>query len=106
VIEPDPYAGQSVTVVMDGVPQFFNMVSLLDLFDIERIEILRGPQGTLFGANTTGGVINVVTAQPTGVYGGKAQVTAGTYSRLDIDATVDFPIVEDILAGKISVVHN
>jgi iron complex outermembrane receptor protein len=106
VIEPDPYAGQTVSVVMDGVPQYFNMVSLLDLFDIERVEILRGPQGTLFGANTTGGVINVLTQPPTGIYGGKAMVTAGNYHRLDVDASVDIPIVDDVLAGKVSVVHN
>src|SRR6266849_3168142 len=49
--EADPYAGNTVSVVVDGVPQFFNMGALLDLFDIERIEVLRGPQGTLFGAN-------------------------------------------------------
>src|SRR5690606_31560349 len=52
VVEPDPYAGNTVGIMLDGVPQLFNMTSLLDLFDIERVEVLRGPQGTLFGANT------------------------------------------------------
>ena len=64
IIEPDPYAGTTVSVVVDGIPQHFNMVALMDLFDIERIEVLKGPQGTLFGANTTGGVINIVTSSP------------------------------------------
>ena len=64
VIEPDPYAGNTVGIVTDGVPQYFSMGALLDLFDVERIEVLRGPQGTLFGANTTGGVVNVVNHQP------------------------------------------
>ena len=45
MIEPDPYAGNTVSIVVDGVPQFFSMGALLDLFDVERIEILRGPQG-------------------------------------------------------------
>lgn len=51
VIEPDPYAGNTVGIVSDGVPQYFSMGALLDLYDVDRIEILRGPQGTLFGAN-------------------------------------------------------
>ncbi|TAK99288.1 MAG: TonB-dependent receptor [Rhodospirillaceae bacterium] len=106
VIEPDPYAGTTVSVVLDGVPQYFNMASLLDLFNVDRIEILRGPQGTLFGANTTGGVVNVVTKGPTGSYGGDGQATVGNYNRVDVDAAVEFPIVQDDLAGKISVVHN
>jgi iron complex outermembrane receptor protein len=105
IIEPDPYAGTTVTVVKDGIPQFFNMTSALDLFDIERIEVLRGPQGTLFGANSTGGVINVVTAQPTGELGGKAEVTMGNMNRLDIKGAIDFPIT-DSLAGKVSFYHH
>ena len=106
IIEPDPYAGTTVTIVKDGIPQYFHMTSALDLFDIERIEVLRGPQGTLFGANSTGGVINVVTAQPTGEWGGKAEITVGNYKRLDVKGAVDFPIVEDALAGKVSFYHH
>lgn len=105
VIEPDPYAGQTVTVVVDGIPQVFNMTSLVDLFDIERIEVLRGPQGTLFGANTTGGVVNIVTRQPTGQDGVRAQVSVGNYDRLDANMAIDFPITST-LAGKISATHH
>ncbi|NHN39209.1 TonB-dependent receptor [Pseudomaricurvus alcaniphilus] len=94
VIEPDPYAGQTVTTVVDGVPLAFNMLSLLDLYDIERIEVHRGPQGTLFGANTTGGVINVITRQPTGEAGGDLKVTLGNWNRVDVKGTVNLPINE------------
>jgi iron complex outermembrane recepter protein len=106
VIEPDPYAGQTVTVMVDGVPQYFNMISLPDLFDVARVEVLRGPQGTLFGANTTGGVVNIITEQPTGEYGGKAVATVGNYNRIDADAAFNFPIIDNVLAGKISFLHH
>jgi iron complex outermembrane receptor protein len=105
VIDPDPYAGQTVTVVVDGVPLVFNMVSLPSLFDIDRIEVLKGPQGTLFGANTIGGVVNIVTAQPTGQYDGKADVSIGNYNRLDGNFAFNFPI-SDTLAGKVTLMHH
>lgn len=106
VVEPDPYAGNTVGIMLDGVPQLFNMTSLLDLFDIERVEVLRGPQGTLFGANTTGGVVNVITEQPTGEWGGKLRATLGNWDRRDLSAAVNFPIVDNLLAGKITVQHH
>nr|WP_246605077.1 TonB-dependent receptor plug domain-containing protein [Aquisediminimonas sediminicola] len=105
VNDPDPYVGTTVSVVVDGVVVGVNTAALSNLFDIERVEILRGPQGTLFGANTTGGVINVVTKQPTGEFGGEAQVTYGNYNRLELNAAVNFPLA-DHLAGKISVLHT
>jgi iron complex outermembrane receptor protein len=101
VIEPDPYAGQTVTAVVDGVPLAFNMLSLLDLYDVERVEVHRGPQGTLFGANTTGGVINVITRQPTGEAGGDIKVNMGNYNRMDLMGTVNVPI-SDKWAAKIT----
>src|SRR5690606_38727777 len=67
--EGDPFAGTTVGVVIDDVVQAFNVTALGDFFDVDRIEVLRGPQGTLFGANTTAGVINIVTRQPTGQFG-------------------------------------
>ncbi|GAD50037.1 putative TonB-dependent receptor [Caenibius tardaugens NBRC 16725] len=106
VIEPDPFAGNTVSIVQDGVPQYFSMGALLDLFDVDRVEVLRGPQGTLFGANTTGGVVNVSTAQPTGEFGGKAEVTIGNYDRIDVKAAIDVPVVEDVLAAKVAVMHS
>ncbi|MDB9926087.1 TonB-dependent receptor [Hyphomicrobiales bacterium] len=104
-IEPDPYAGSAVMVTIDGVPQYFNMTSLVDLFDVERVEVLRGPQGTLFGANTTGGVVNIVTKAPSGEYNGKVQVTAGDWNRFDVKAAADLPI-NDKLSLRLSGFHH
>lgn len=105
VNDADPYVGTTVSVVVDGVVVGVNTAALLSLFDLERVEVLRGPQGTLFGANTTGGVINVVTKQPTGKAGGEAQVVYGNYNQIEADVALNFPIAEN-LAGKISVMHN
>ncbi|MGE3598724.1 MAG: TonB-dependent receptor [Dehalococcoidia bacterium] len=106
VIEVDPFAGNTVSVVQDGVPQYFSYGALLDLFDVDRIEVLRGPQGTLFGANSTGGVINVVTRAPTGEFGGHAEASYGNYNRLDLKAALDVPLVDKVLAGKISAISS
>ncbi|ARU15409.1 hypothetical protein A9D14_03495 [Croceicoccus marinus] len=105
VNDADPYVGTTVSVVVDGVVVGVNTAALLSLFDIERVEVLRGPQGTLFGANTTGGVINVITKQPTGEFGGDVQFVYGNYGQLEVNASLNFPIAEQ-LAGKISVLHN
>lgn len=105
VNDADPYVGTTVSVVVDGVVVGVNTAALLSLFDIERVEVLRGPQGTLFGANTTGGVINVVTKQPTGEMGVEGEVIYGNYNHLEANAAVNFPI-SDTLAGKVSILHN
>jgi iron complex outermembrane receptor protein len=105
VNDADPYVGTTVSVVVDGVVVGVNTAALLSLFDIDRVEVLRGPQGTLFGANTTGGVINVVTKQPTGELGGEFEAVYGNYNHLELNAALNFPITDN-LAGKISVLHN
>lgn len=105
VNDADPYVGTTVSVVVDGVVVGVNTAALLSLFDIERVEVLRGPQGTLFGANTTGGVINVITKQPTNEFGGQAEITAGNHGRLNANVALNVPITDN-LAGKVSVLHS
>ncbi len=103
---PDPYTGTEVAVVIDGVVQGTRLLGLSDQFDIERIEVLRGPQGTLFGADTLGGVVNVVTRAPTGELGAYGNLTIGNYNELNGAAAVNFPIVPGLLAGKVSLSHR
>jgi len=105
VNEPDPYAGNTVSIVTDGVPQFFSMGALLDLADVERIEVLRGPQGTLFGANTTGGVVNVVNVQPQNEFGGKVSLMYGNWERMAASATLNVPF-SDTVAGRFTVQND
>jgi iron complex outermembrane receptor protein len=67
------------------------------LFDVERIEVLSGPQGTLFGRNTTGGAINIIMAKPAETLGGDVSVGYGEYHRKELRASVDAPISPNIL---------
>jgi iron complex outermembrane recepter protein len=96
----------AVGVVLDGIFLGTNTGQELQIFDMERIEVLRGPQGTLFGRNSIGGVINVTRTDPTGELGAKLRGTYGDYERLDLEAVVNFPIMEDTLAGKLNYVSR
>lgn len=93
----------AVTVAVDGFYLGHYQASLLDMFDIQQIEVLRGPQGTLFGKNTIGGVINVSTKNPSGEFGGQAKVRVGNEGRQDFMGALDLPIIDDVLSARISV---
>jgi iron complex outermembrane receptor protein len=69
----------SVGLYVDGVFVAKNVGGLFDVAELERIEVLRGPQGTLYGKNTTGGAINLITRKPAEEFGGKVKVGAGNY---------------------------
>ncbi len=92
----------AVGVVVDGVALSFVNGSMANTFDIAAMEVLRGPQGTLFGRNTTGGVINITHTRPTGELGLRYEATVGTDDRNDVDGVLNFPIVQDQLAGKLA----
>ena len=74
----------------------------LALFDVERVEVLKGPQGTLYGRNATGGAINVVTNKPTESLDGYLNLTAGNYNLINIDAAVSGAISDTVL-GRLAV---
>jgi len=75
------------------------------LFDLERIELLRGPQGTLQGRNSTGGSVNLVTARPTMDLSARVSATAGNYGTINSEGMVNLPITDDI-ALRVSVAQN
>ena len=79
----------TVGVVIDGVFVGTNTGQLLDFFDIDQIEVLRGPQGTLFGRNTIGGVINITRSKPTMEFGGKFEASYGRWNSWATRAVVN-----------------
>ena len=81
-----------VGVYLDGVYLARTVGANLDLQDVERIEVLKGPQGTLFGRNTIGGAINVVTRRPGDKFSWRGDVTAGQFDRFDAAGSVDLPL--------------
>jgi outer membrane receptor protein involved in Fe transport len=74
-------ADSPVAVVVDGVPQGNQKQLKMELYDVERIEVLEGPQGALYGRNAIGGAINIITKQPTNDFSGFAQATSRTSPR-------------------------
>lgn len=97
-----PSADQSIGIFVDevyvGRPGLFNF----DLFDIERVEVVRGPQGVLLGRNVVGGAISVITASPQFTPSGGASISYGNYNEVLARTHVTGPITES-LAGRLSI---
>ncbi|MGI9295364.1 MAG: TonB-dependent receptor, partial [Pseudomonadales bacterium] len=91
-----------VGVYIDGVYLARTIGANLEFADIERIEVLRGPQGTLFGKNTIGGAINVVSKVPSGDTNFSLHGTVGRFDYVGTNAYVEFPLVKDKLSASIS----
>lgn len=87
----------AVATYIDGVNQFSLDTYLAPLFDVERIEVLRGPQGTLYGRNAMGGVINIVTRQPSNDFRGYAEASVGSYQQQRYSLAVRTPLIKDKL---------
>ncbi|MEZ5475768.1 MAG: TonB-dependent receptor [Steroidobacteraceae bacterium] len=90
-------ADTPVGIYIDDVYIARQTGAMFDLFDIERLETLRGPQGTLYGRNTSAGAVKLISKKPDlGEYRGQAELTIGSYHRLDVRATGNIPIGETI----------
>ena len=97
-----PSVEAGIGITLDGIPVAFQRGALIDAFDVERVEILRGPQGVLAGKNTTGGTINVIRIRPNPNQDatGKVRVTVGSFGQNDYEGYVMAPVISGILAVK------
>ena len=96
----------AITTYIDGVNQFNLDTYIAQLVDVERIEILRGPQGTLYGRNAMGGVINIITKQPTNELNGNVELSVGNYGQHRFGYAIKFPIVKDKLFAGFAGVYE
>ena len=84
---------QPVGIYLDGVPIAKSTGAAFDTVDLARIEVLRGPQGTLYGKNTIGGAVNLISTEPTGEFGGAAWLSYGQWDRFQNRLSVNLPTI-------------
>jgi iron complex outermembrane recepter protein len=103
----DPLWGfePGVGIYVDDVYLARPQAALLDVYDVDRIEILRGPQGTLYGKNTIAGAIKYVTRDIVGPATGSISLTGGNYGERDVKASLSGPIVEDHVYGGVAIAY-
>lgn len=101
-LESDKSLDPGIGVVMDGMFLGTSSGVLLENFDIDRIEVLRGPQGTLFGKNTTGGILNIIRT-PVSLQERSLDISvaAGEHGRQDLKAVAQVPLIQDTLGLKV-----
>ena len=95
----------TTSVYVDEVPLPFPVLTTHANLDLERIEVLKGPQGTLFGQNSTGGAINYIAAKPTETFKAGMDVTDGRFGQGDVDGYVSGPLT-DTLRARLAVEHD
>lgn len=93
----------SVSIYLDEIPLSFPVLTSHSTFDLQRVEVLKGPQGTLFGQNATGGAINYIAAKPTDSFEADASFTYGRFNQIDLEGYVSGPLAPGLsarLAGR------
>ena len=96
----------AIATYIDGVNQFGLDTYISQLLDIERIEVLRGPQGTLYGRNAMGGVINIITKQPSNYTNGFAEISVGNYGQQRYSVGLRTPLVKNKLYAGASLLYR
>ncbi len=95
-------ASQPVTIIQDDVILEHVVLKSNPVFDVRQVEVLRGPQGSLFGRNTTAGIIKFDTNKPTNEFDSRASASVGSYNSVSLDAGVGGPLIKDLLAIRLS----
>ncbi len=95
----------SVGVFIDGVYQGRAGMSIADFMDIQRVEVLRGPQGTLFGKNTAAGALNIISKAPAEVFQSSFEAVAGNYGAQELRGMINLPLGDNGHATRLSAYH-
>ncbi len=103
---PNPSIEVGTGLYIDGLYIPRAIGAFFGLVDVERIEVLRGPQGTLFGKNTTGGLVNVITRKPRPEFEAEATFRAGSFGQADANFSVNVPLVDDTLYTRAAVSYE
>jgi iron complex outermembrane recepter protein len=101
----NPGLESSVAVFVDGVYRSRSGIGLNEIGEVDRIEVLRGPQGTLFGRNASAGIIHIITRRPDFDFGGMAELSYGNYNQIRAQGAVTGPLT-DSLAFRLDAVYN
>ena len=105
-IDFDLAASQPVSVIMDDVVMENVVLKSFPIFDMDQVEVIRGPQGTLFGRNTTAGIIKFNSRRPTHETSGYVSGSYGTFATANFEAAMGGSLVPDVLAGRVSVLYR
>ncbi|HEX5776517.1 MAG TPA: TonB-dependent receptor, partial [Caulobacteraceae bacterium] len=92
----------AVAVAFNNTPFIRNRFFEQEFYDLERLEVLRGPQGTLYGRNATAGVVNIISAKPKFVYEAKLSGDIGNYNATRLEGMINIPLVEDVVALRLA----
>lgn len=96
-------ADGAVAVLLDSAAIARPAAQMTGFFDVERVEVLRGPQGTLYGRGATAGAINIISKKPTDDFEGYANLTYGNYDHYGIEAAMGGPLIGDVVLGRVAV---
>jgi iron complex outermembrane recepter protein len=101
-----PGAESAVAVNLNEVYVSRPIAQATSLYDLADLEVLRGPQGTLYGRNATAGAVNITTARPTDTWSGYARTTVGNFGELKLEAAAGGPVVDDTLYIRVAAFHE
>jgi iron complex outermembrane receptor protein len=102
----DLAASQPVSIIFDEVVQENVVLKSFPIFDVEQVEVIRGPQGTLFGRNTTAGIIKFASRKPTEEFDGYVKTSAGDLGTFNNEGAVGGSLIDDTLMGRVSVLSQ
>lgn len=104
--EVSPNAQPRVSLFMNNAPLTQASSGLLELYDMERVEVLKGPQGTTFGRGAQIGAVHFLTKMPTNDFGGYISAGLGSYSQTNMNAAINIPIIKDKFSTRMAAVYH